>query len=104
MLGMEGKVSLKYQKFIRKELYQLGKVPAKFSYAEEETHIPHGLRSGNSKTLCRKSRHSRESGNPSRSGDADPRPSASSGQALRGGDEGLNSVSMGGPQGHDNSQ
>jgi hypothetical protein len=40
-------------------------------------------------TLRRKSRHSRESGNPPPPGDLDPR--------LRGGDEGLTFISMGGP-------
>jgi hypothetical protein len=41
---------------------------------------------------CRKSRHSRESGNPARSSDVDPR--------LRGGDERLTLISTGGPEAH----
>jgi len=45
--------------------------------------------------LRRKSRHSRESGNPARSGNVDPR--------LRGGDDGLTFISTGGPQALDHS-
>jgi len=48
-----------------------------------------------SAALRRKSRHSRESGNPVRSVAVDPR--------LRGGDEGLTLISMGGPQAHGHS-
>ena len=45
-------------------------------------------------TARQKSCHSRESGNPVRSGDVDPR--------FRGGDEGSGFISMDGPQAHDN--
>jgi hypothetical protein len=44
-----------------------------------------------------------ESGNPARS-HVDPRPSTSSGQALRGGNEGLTFIPMGGPEAHDHSE
>jgi CRISPR/Cas system-associated exonuclease Cas4 (RecB family) len=45
-------------------------------------------------TARQRSCHSRESGNPVRSGDVDPR--------FRGGDEGSSFISIGGPQAHDN--
>src|SRR5208337_2795408 len=49
-----------------------------------------------SAALRRKSRHSRESGNPARSVDVDPR--------LRGGEEGLTLISMGGRRAHGHSE
>jgi hypothetical protein len=54
-----------------------------------------GRRAGFLAPLRRKSRHSRESGNPVGSPDVDPR--------LRGGD-GLTFISVGGPQAHHHSE